>query len=103
MNCDACGKSFDILSEGMGHPELFTACGKLSWAIELRRREIGGVLTRRKVNKWRLLRLTQSQLQELSGGFAYRYQYQTAAHHYFGYTDTLEEAQAILREAGVYE
>ena len=37
----------------------------------------------------------------MSGGFAYRYEYQTAAHHYFGYTDTLEEAQSILREAGV--
>jgi len=37
----------------------------------------------------------------MSGGFAYRYEYQTAAHHYFGYTDTLEEAKTILREAGV--
>lgn len=37
----------------------------------------------------------------MQGGFAYRYQYQTDANHYFGYTDTLEEAQAILREAGV--
>ena len=37
----------------------------------------------------------------LTGGFAYRYQYQTGANHFFGYADTLEEAQAILREAGV--
>jgi hypothetical protein len=37
----------------------------------------------------------------MTGGFAYRYQYQTGANHFFGYTDTLEEAQAILREAGV--
>jgi hypothetical protein len=37
----------------------------------------------------------------MSGGFAYRYQYQTGVNHYFGYADTLEEAQAILREAGV--
>lgn len=36
----------------------------------------------------------------MTGGFAYRYEYQTQAHHYFGYTDTLEEAQTILREAG---
>jgi hypothetical protein len=36
----------------------------------------------------------------LTGGFAYRYEYQTKAHHYFGYTDTLEQAQEILREAG---
>ena len=34
----------------------------------------------------------------MSGGFAYRYQYQTATNHYFGYTDTLEEAEAILTE-----
>jgi hypothetical protein len=34
----------------------------------------------------------------MSGGFAYRYQYQTPEHHYFGYTDTLEEAEAILKE-----
>jgi hypothetical protein len=34
----------------------------------------------------------------MSGGFAYRYQYQTAANHYFGYTDTLEEAEAIIKE-----
>ena len=37
----------------------------------------------------------------LTGGFAYRYEYQTQSHHYFGYTDTLEQAQAILREVGV--
>lgn len=37
----------------------------------------------------------------MTGGFAYRYQYQIGANHFFGYTDTLEEAQAILREAGV--
>jgi hypothetical protein len=36
-----------------------------------------------------------------TGGFAYRYQYQTGTNHYFGYTATLEEAQTILREAGV--
>lgn len=34
----------------------------------------------------------------MSGGFAYRYQYQTAENHYFGYTDTLQEAEAILAE-----
>jgi len=34
-------------------------------------------------------------------GFTYRYQYQTSTGHYFGYTDTIEEAKAILREAGV--
>lgn len=39
----------------------------------------------------------------MSGSFAIRYEYQTPEHHYFGYTDTLEEAEAILREAGVYE
>lgn len=37
----------------------------------------------------------------LTGGFAYRYEYQTATNHYFGYCDTLAEAQQILREAGV--
>ena len=37
----------------------------------------------------------------MSGGFAYRYEYQTQAHHYFGYADTLEEARTILQEAGV--
>ena len=37
----------------------------------------------------------------LTGGFAYRYEYQTATNHYFGYTDTLQEAQNILREAGI--
>jgi hypothetical protein len=36
----------------------------------------------------------------MSGAFAYRYQYQTQAHHYFGYCETLEEAQATLREFG---
>jgi hypothetical protein len=36
----------------------------------------------------------------MSGGFAYRYQYQTKTNHYFGYTDTLEEAQETLRELG---
>ena len=36
----------------------------------------------------------------LTGGFAYRYEYQTGANHYFGYADTIEEANAILREAG---
>jgi hypothetical protein len=34
----------------------------------------------------------------MSGGFAYRYQYQTGTNHYFGYTDTLEEAETILKE-----
>ena len=37
----------------------------------------------------------------MTGGFAYRYEYQTQAHHYFGYADTLEEAKTILKEAGV--
>jgi hypothetical protein len=37
----------------------------------------------------------------LTGGFAYRYEYQTATNHYFGYTDSLAEAQAILKEFGV--
>ena len=37
----------------------------------------------------------------MSGAFAYRYQYQTQAHHYFGYTEILEEAKTILKEAGV--
>jgi hypothetical protein len=36
----------------------------------------------------------------MTGGFAYRYEYQTQAHHYFGYTDTLDEAKAILKEVG---
>jgi hypothetical protein len=36
----------------------------------------------------------------MTGAFAYRYQYQTQAHHYFGYCETLEEAQATLREFG---
>jgi hypothetical protein len=39
----------------------------------------------------------------MSGSFAIRYEYETEAHHYFGYADTLEEAEAILKEAGVYE
>jgi hypothetical protein len=39
----------------------------------------------------------------MSGSFAIRYEYQTPEHHYFGYADTLEEAEAILRAAGVYE
>jgi hypothetical protein len=37
----------------------------------------------------------------LTGGFAYRYEYQTETNHYFGYCDTLAEAQAILKEFGV--
>lgn len=42
--CDDCGKSFDVFTEGMGH-QFFTVCGDC-WAIELKRREIGGVFSR---------------------------------------------------------
>ena len=35
------------------------------------------------------------------GWLAYRYQYRVEASDYFGYTETREEAESILREAGV--
>jgi len=38
----------------------------------------------------------------LKGSFAYRYEYQTATNHYFGYCETIAEGLSILREAGVY-
>jgi predicted nucleic acid-binding Zn ribbon protein len=43
-DCDECGKQFNIFLGGMGN-QFFTACGEC-WAIELKRREIGGVFTR---------------------------------------------------------
>jgi hypothetical protein len=43
-NCDDCGKSFDVFKEGQG-TQFFTVCGSC-WAIELKRREIGGVFVR---------------------------------------------------------
>ena len=38
----------------------------------------------------------------MDGAFAYRYQYSIDnSHGYFGYAETLEEAEEILRNAGV--
>ncbi len=39
--CDECQAQFNILEEGYGH-QFFVVCGKC-WAVELKRREIGGV------------------------------------------------------------
>ena len=42
--CDDCQKEFDIFKEGYGSKFNFVVCGKC-WAVELKRRQIGGVFT----------------------------------------------------------
>ena len=47
--CDECQAQFNILEEGYGH-QFFVVCGKC-WAIELKRREIGGIFVKEEVAK----------------------------------------------------
>jgi hypothetical protein len=42
--CDECQAQFNILEEGYGH-QFFVVCGKC-WAVETKRREIGGVFVK---------------------------------------------------------
>jgi hypothetical protein len=36
----------------------------------------------------------------LDGWMSYRYQYKTASNEYFGYAETREEAEEIIKKAG---